>query len=620
MKCHSSYILQAIHLLAVMYLLGLTLMPVEVRWAESYMLLLWSLPVLCAAGLYGIIFVNKTNPLKITMVDSAIVVWSLYYLLRVYIGGEYPCATDFLKTCTIVLLYASLRILFNSTKLSAWWIIAILIFCGVYEAISGISQMINGTSRHHLFMLTGNFQNPGPYSAYLMMGSVIGLCAMQEKIYGHCPYRIETRLEYFFAKFYMLLGYERNIKSNKVFDRINFHIDEMPNIKHIIAIPTILILIVLPSTWSRAAFVGLVFCVLWIYREKYKKYKYVVWITICVVAIYLYIIKQGSADGRIITWMSSLTSWIHKPWLGVGVGGFRNACAEGIAELWHSNPNSTLFNSAGVTDYAYNVLLKILVEQGLIGVTLCLLLATFSMTKLYTQSKPLFMGMLSLLIFSMFSYPFELLPYRTIAVVIIAWNESCTVKSICSMGHIKTLLLAEFLAFASWQTYKEILVSYEVDKEFDTIRGIHEEAFVLDYYGLLPLEGDNADFLFDFGKTLRKQKRYNDSNAMLRQGTLCSADPMFYVLMGNNYRDMQHYDLAEQSYKEAFAVMPNRLYPLYQLMLMYNDCGDKSKAKSMARQIIVMKPKIESPAIRDMKQKAKDIMHDTRESRKSLTE
>jgi hypothetical protein len=122
--------------------------------------------------------------------------------------------------------------------------------------------------------------------------------------------------------------------------------------------------------------------------------------------------------------MASLTSWLHDIWFGVGVGGFRNACAEGIAEMWNAKPQSIMFESAGVTDYSYNTLLNVLVEQGLIGAILCVATVVLAMVRLFKQSVILFLGMTSLVIFSMFSYPFELLPYTIIAVMVIAWSES----------------------------------------------------------------------------------------------------------------------------------------------------------------------------------------------------
>ena len=139
------------------------------------------------------------------------------------------------------------------------------------------------------------------------------------------------------------------------------------------------------------------------------------------------------------------------------------------------------------------------------------------------------------------------------------------------------------------------------------ISGIYHQTFIKDYYELLHTELDNTKFLFDFGKTLRESERYNDSNAILRQGTSISNDPMFYILMGNNYRDMQQSDYAETAYLKAFAIMPNRIYPLYQLMMMYHDNGETAKAKDAARRIIRMKPKIRSRATDEMKEKAKVV-------------
>ena len=78
--------------------------------------------------------------------------------------------------------------------------------------------------------------------------------------------------------------------------------------------------------------------------------------------------------------------------------------------------------------------------------------------------------------------------------------------------------------------------------------------------------------------------------------------------MGNNYKEMKHYDLAEKSYYKAFAVMPNRLLPFYQLMLLYKDSGDMKKATTMARRVIEMKPKIESRLTKEMKDKARDFL------------
>lgn len=347
---------------------------------------------------------------------------------------------------------------------------------------------------------------------------------------------------------------------------------------------------------------------LWIFRQYYRKHRYVLLGILFLAGVALYLIKRSSADGRMLIWLSSVATWTESPWLGVGTGGFANACAEGISSLYKSGMD---LSSAGVTNNAFNLLVKVLVEQGITGIVMATTLICLVMIKLYKNSKPLFYGMTSLLLFSMFSYPFDMLPYKIIAIIIIAWSESASSEKIyrvCKLGRITTFMLSCLLVFAAWQTCGLVKESCGADKSYNLIRGVKDKAFIKDHYELLPLEEDNPGFLFDFGKILREYGRYNDSNAILRMGTTCSADPMFHVLMGNNYCDMGHCALAEDSYKKAFAIMPNRLYPLYQLMLMYGDCGEKAKARNMARMIMEMKPKIESPATRDMKKKAAGIM------------
>ena len=155
---------------------------------------------------------------------------------------------------------------------------------------------------------------------------------------------------------------------------------------------------------------------------------------------------------------------------------------------------------------------------------------------------------------------------------------------------------------------KQVQTRYNADRDYQMFAGMVNEAFIKDYYELLPLESDNPRFLFDFGKTLRTHGRYNDCNDMLRQGTLVSADPMFYVIMGKNYIDMGYPDLAEGAYKMAFSVMPNRIYPLYQLMQLYKENGDDGKAKAYAKRIISFKEKIISPATKQIKGEAEDYL------------
>ncbi len=43
---------------------------------------------------------------------------------------------------------------------------------------------------------------------------------------------------------------------------------------------------------------------------------------------------------------------------------------------------------------------------------------------------------------------------------------------------------------------------------------------------------------------------------------------MMRIVMGRNYESLSCYDKAEEMYLQAFHMQPNRLYPLYRMMLL----------------------------------------------------
>lgn len=567
--CSEKILCQWLPLFCIYFLLWLCLKPVEVRWSEADITLSWG--IMAISAVVGVLwtipnklFVENSAKGNWSWLDALVAAGTLYYVLRAWIGTEYPCSTAFLKNMEMAMLYFALRCLMSKGCLSAKWIMGGLMACAVYEVVLGGAQVVNGYGRNYLYLLTGTFQNPGPFSAFLMLGTVIGLAWIQE---------IKKEWQ-----------------------------------KNLILVATFLILMLLPATWSRAAIVSLSIVGLWLFRRSYWKWRWFVWGGCMVICVVFYFIKQGSADGRMLTWTSALTSWSHHPWVGVGIGGFFYANANGVAELYTIHPSSSLFISGGVTYYAFNDLLEVLVEQGFAGALLCISAVGYTMYLLWQHSKPLFYGVVSLLLFSMFSYPFELLPYRIIVVMVAAWAASEHSRQVERKARYGWLVLSVLLLLPSYMIGKNAQLRYNADRDCQLFAGMNNEAFIDDYYELLPLERDNPRFLFDFGKTLRIHGRYNDSNDMLRQGTLISADPMFYILTGNNYKDMGCVGLAENAYKKAFAIMPNRIYPLYQLMLLYKDNNNIPKAKEYAKKVINFKEKINSPATEQMKEEANRLL------------
>ena len=162
------------------------------------------------------------------------------------------------------------------------------------------------------------------------------------------------------------------------------------------------------------------------------------------------------------------------------------------------------------------------------------------------------------------------------------------------------LVIASLSCFCFVTTRRHI----EGQNEYQEIAGARYSFLIKDYDKLLLMCEDNPRFLFDFAKLFQDDGAYLDSNDMLRRGLKVSNDPMFLVLMGNNFSSMGLYAEALRSYDVAFMQMPNRLYPLYKKMLLYEQMNNQEKTLQMARRVVAFVPKVTSPATAQMKSEA----------------
>lgn len=549
------YLILAI--LCIGSILWFTIQPVESSWSETNISFTYAICGLSVVSI--VILVLQKQCVSFSVIDTIACLWFLYVILRAYFDPAYPCAPFCLRVIQMFTLYIGLRLLFSSTEIPERIIVAGIIICAFYEVFIGAKQIVYESSRHNLYAITGTFLNPGPYSAFLSLGLVMSSQIKK----GYC-------LPVIFA-------------------------------------------ILLPATWSRAALVSAVVCLGIIYWKQIKQRKWTLAIGGFIAMIGLYFLKQGSADGRSIIYLISLHCIGNAPIFGSGIGSFCHQYAEEMASFYHQHPSFN-YQSADVIESAYNSLLQIGVEQGLIGIGFAIILVILLFMRLSKKGETLKMGLLSLLIFSMFSYPFDQLPYQIIFILIAAYAAterreiifSKWWKSLYQKVLLPVAALGCILIFSSF-VFKGIKVREKAESDYKMMAGITHSVFIDDYYELFPLMISNKHFLYDFAKMLSVDGRYNDSNAVLRMGTLVSNDPMFYVIQGNNYSEMGLPKDAENAYKKAFSIMPNRLYPLYQLMLLYEKERDIGKMTKMAQRVISFKEKIASPATREMKKKANII-------------
>lgn len=266
---------------------------------------------------------------------------------------------------------------------------------------------------------------------------------------------------------------------------------------------------------------------------------------------------------------------------------------------------SSITPFSGSPEYAFNELLQIGVEQGCLGLLCFVVIAIGALVVLLRRQCELAYGWLALLVFALFSYPFSLQPFRIMAVMFVAYAASMASrekKTYRTGRKLTDVIIVALCTVAVCLILPRVKQKVKSTSDWEMISGYKSMAFADDYAEWYTILSDNPKFLFAYGKMLHEMKRYNDSNAVLHNGIKVSSDPMFHVVIGNNYKALGAFKEAEEHYTRAFLQGPNKMYPLYQLLQLHIEVNDRIKAQEMAQRIVDFNPKIRSSATDEMKE------------------
>jgi tetratricopeptide (TPR) repeat protein len=490
------------------------------------------------------------------------------------------------------------------------------IITGLVESIWGLIQLYGFTSSYHnLFKTTGSFFNPGPYSGWLAM---VFPAALGYLIFNHKRGLCETL-------------YPLRLKENRFFN--------LQFVVYILCLVTVLcIILILPSAMSRASwlaalggstFIGITYFVLVLgkrsfafgnYRKKHRKKIAVLSIAaimlIAVSLVGLFMLKKDSASGRALTWKMSLQTIVEHPF-GVGLGNFAGSYGETQAVYFASGAGSEREEYvAGGVEYAFNEYLQICIETGIIPFFIFLVFAGYVLYIGIKNKNYLPMGSLvSLLIFASMSYPFNVLPFVIAFVFLSAFciandnDEKTKIKYLYPKFAIQIFLIivivfVAILLFGRFQSYD----AYKQWKNINILRetNMHEEAVEKCGKQYLYLQ-DEIKFLFEYAQSLSKSEQYDKSNEILCRAIQISCAPILYNLMGINCQSLKKYELAEQSFRKAINLVPNRLYPHYLLAKLYHEMGLKDKMESEINIVLTKPPKVESMAVEEMRKELLEL-------------
>ena len=468
-------------------------------------------------------------------------------------------------------LYVVFRVI-RAMRLANYVSFAVM-FGGIYQSCLVLGQLLGyGISNHLRFVVTGSFFNPGPCGIFLAGVFVLAVAMMKK-------------------------GY-RKVGINLMF------------VRYVTACVTFgVTLVALVPTMSRAGWIGALVGVMLLYRREIVAWgntrrRWVIGggiVGMIVVLTLFYLLKKDSANGRLFIWQNTVSAYWKTPLFGVGIDGFERAFAEAQHDYFEKEKvleqDNRHVEMAGVVESAFNEPLALFLLLGAVGGVLAAMVLFFKLQRLTAYSCVA----VALLVASFFSYTFYI---PSIAIVFLFAVAQLPDRRVRGGRYVNVLMFGimgivvlffDFREFGRREAYRKWKNNavYYTWEDYQSV--------VKEYGKLYPVLKNDFKFLFEYGHSLHKVGRYEESNIMLKRGIRHSADPMFWNIAGNNYLALKQYDQGMTAYLRAYYTCPNRVYPLYLLTKLEAERGDTTMMNYYGRILLGKRPKVPSLAVDEMK-------------------
>lgn len=131
-----------------------------------------------------------------------------------------------------------------------------------------------------------------------------------------------------------------------------------------------------------------------------------------------------------------------------------------------------------------------------------------------------------------------------------------------------------------------------------------------DYHELHDKLKHKPEFLFEEAQCLSKTGQHAEAIRVLERAKRLSGDPMIRYMIAKNRQMLGDYREAEEELLQAIGILPERLYPYYLLAKLYAEPEfyQVDKLRAAAGAVLTKKPKVESTAIREMREEVKKII------------
>ncbi|PXX30682.1 O-antigen ligase [Arenibacter sp. ARW7G5Y1] len=543
---------------------------------------------------------------SIGRIDISILLLVVYITFnRYFFQPTYGFSIRFYELLGLLALYFVIKSL--TPKHHSWLLIAAIIGANIQIIIGWLQLYGLIESNSSVLKVTGGFFNSGPYSGYLVAVFPIGLQFLKNGNFL--------------------------IEDGKKYINIRKAIVHFAVVLNIIGCVTII-----PALRSRAAFIVIFFTVGYIYRKNIQSFfekntkKRVVKVLLvlgaicCMITsiIFIYNFKKGSTEGRLLILKTTVEMLKDRPVMGFGYDRFHSNYMLYQSEYFEKHNNIKMALRAGNTAYAFNEPLQFSVENGILGLSILLLVLYFLIIRRGTlkENEPLYemamAGILSIIIFSLFSYPSKILPIKLVLILYVAILSANQASSFCNrfkpqnksksrsfyillislsiscLLFYKTLKLAK--AYYVWNNSHE---NY-LDKDFNlAVKG---------YRLIYPFFDTDGKFLTDYGLALYSAKDTYAAINILSNAKNYSNNSVIENVLGNCYKEIEDYKNAEICYQRSINMVPGSFRSHYLLLKMYSDNNQMENAVNVANRILNLKVTVPSETTFEIINGAKNFL------------
>lgn len=464
-----------------------------------------------------------------------------------------------------------------------------------FESFLGLLQIIGVVgSNNYLFLCTGTFDNPGPLGGFL----AVGICCSLTEI--------------------IAINQHKEAKPCSTLERL---------ILGVSYVTVIICAIILPSTQSRAALLSIMvsmalYCIMFPKILFWIKSHWFSSLTIVFILLsFVLVFKRPSMNGRLITYKIELMTLKRNGFKGVGMGHFSSAYGETQRNYF----SKTISLQDGELRYresdkeriyadnpkvGFNDYLQLGIEFGAGPLILFITLVVLILFRLYGLRPAYCYGMISMLVFAVFSYPFSQWEFLLLFLVFAAmagskYDTSCLSRT-GFLFFVFSCLIPLVVLYKSVNTVRTI---YNTELMWERQRPIFGSGDYQSYeYCCSQLYSDlpcNSAFLYEYAYSLFENGDIAESEKILHQSLALSGNPLSFILLGDIHKKQGLIAEAEQDYFNSFVALPDRLYPLYKLAVLYYDCNQEWKYQNMVRSIEDFHPRIESESTNQVREMLK---------------